>query len=195
MHLIYWGILRLWADLKVWLFFKDTDSDQQRHEHTCCVMLHGVTAIWMGVLGRTLDVLNKTLSVPWESQGAAQGWWCCNRSPGARGRCGLTKPASKLGNGIGNGREKVNATAWYTLGLHPHSLRERLAGGGFLRAVALLFACHLPHLMLDPSPPFKHPFFGVSSVDLCESLGWVITAQNHLHTLTLNAQFEVLKEL
>lgn len=42
MHLIYWGILRLWADLKVWLHFKDTDSDQQRDEHTCCVVLCGV---------------------------------------------------------------------------------------------------------------------------------------------------------
>lgn len=53
---------------------------------------------------------------------------------------------------------------------------ERLAGGSFPRATMLLFACYLPHLMSDPSPPFKHLLFGALSGDLCGSPVWVITA-------------------
>lgn len=134
------------------------------------------SAIWMGVLGRTLAVLNKTLSVPWESQGAAQVTWG-HWEVWLDKTCPRRNSTSKLW--IGNEkRESVLQPGTHLSGFIPIAW-ERLAGAGFLRAVALVFACHLPYLVSDPSPLFKHPFFGVPSVDLCGSLGWVIATQNH----------------
>lgn len=166
--------------------------------HLLCYAVWGDSAIWMGVLGRTLDNTNNPLHA-WEFQGAAQGWWCCNRSPGATGSCGLTKPAIEgvVPQWIGNGREKGRAAAWYTPArLYHHSLGE--AGWGKLPEGCTTSVC-LSLASLDVraiSTIQTSPLFGASSGDLCGSVGWVITMQPwYLCTLALNAQFRVLKDL
>lgn len=44
---------------------------------------------------------------------------------------------------------------------------ERLSEGNFPRAVALLFACCLPHPMSDPFTTFKHLPFRAASGEFC----------------------------
>ena len=84
-HFIYWGILRLWADLKGWLLFRDSDSNQQRDEHACCVVPpHWGCVLWLWHLNRYVredtgcaeDNLLPTLRssvVPHRAGGAATG--------------------------------------------------------------------------------------------------------------------------
>lgn len=184
MHLIYWGILRLWADLKVWLLFKDTDSDQQRDEHTFCVLC---CMVWFchlnGCVGEDTGCAEHNPLCALRSSGCCTGLLVLQQVTWGQRELWLDKTchrrnsASKLW--IGNGRERGSAAAWYTPArLHHHSLGE--AGWGKLPGGCGTSVCLLPaSLDVRSISTIQTSIFGASSWDLCKSLDWVITTQNH----------------
>lgn len=157
-----------------------------------CHTVWCVSAIGVGVLGRTLDVLNMTLSVPWASQGWHTGLVVLQCVTwGQRDKtCHRRNSSPKLW--IGNGRQ-----CWYTPArLHQHSLGE--AGWGKLpKGCSTSLCLSLASLDIRSISTFQTSTLRGSIWGLVwkSRLGYSNTEPWHLCTLALNAQFGVLKDL
>lgn len=153
------------------------------------------SAIWMGVLGRTLAVLSKTLSVPWESQGAAQVTWG-HWEVWLDKTCPRRNSTSKLW--IGNEkRESVLQPGTHLSGFIPIAW-EREAGWGRLPQGCSTCVCLSLALLgvRSISTIQTSILWGTICVFVWKSrLGYCNTEPQQLCTLALYAQFGVLKDL
>lgn len=131
----------------------------------------------MGVLGRTLDILNKTLSVPWESRGAAQVTWG-QREVWLDKTCPRRNSTSKLW--IGNKeRESVLQPGTHLSGFVPIAWEREAGWGRLLQGCSTCVCLLLAWLDVRSISTIQTSILWGIICGLCGSLGWVIATQNH----------------